>query len=46
MLTCPFIQTITVGFGITPNQPATGCDWVADFTAGSELTPTPGTTWA
>ncbi len=34
---CPFIQTLTVGFGFTPNQPITGCDRVADFTAGSEL---------
>ena len=34
---CPFIQTVTVGFGITPNQPINGFDRVADFTAGSEL---------
>ena len=34
---CPFIQTLTVGFGVTPNQPINGSDRVADFTAGSEL---------
>ena len=33
----PFIQTLTVGYGFTPYQPITGCDRVADFTAGSEL---------
>jgi hypothetical protein len=34
---CPFIQTVTVGSGISPNQPINGFDRVADFTAGSEL---------
>ena len=37
MKLCPFIQTLTVGFGISPNQPINGFDRVADFTAGSEL---------
>ena len=32
-----FIQTLTVGDGISPSQPATGSRRVADFTAGSEL---------
>ena len=34
---CPFIQTLTVGLGISPSQPTTGCGRVADFTAGSDL---------
>ena len=33
----PFIQTFTVGTGISPIQPINGFDRVADFTAGSEL---------
>ena len=37
MKLCPFIQTVTVGSGISPNQPINGFDRVADFTAGSEL---------
>ena len=32
------IQTLTVGFGIAPNQPQ---KWVADYTAGRELHPAP-----
>jgi hypothetical protein len=34
---CSFIQTLTVGLGITPSQPTTGGGRVADFTAGSDL---------
>ena len=32
------IQTLTVGFGISPNQPLAR---VADYTAGGELRPAP-----
>ncbi len=32
------IQTVTVGFGISPNQPHT---WVTDYTVGRELHPAP-----
>ena len=33
------IQTVTVGFGIGPNQPWNNVPWVAGYTAGREFHP-------
>ena len=33
------IQTVTVGFGIQPNQPWNDIPWVAGYTAGREFHP-------
>ncbi len=35
------IRTLTVGPGVTPGQPVTGCDRVADFHRRLGITPTP-----
>ena len=39
-----FIQTLTVGLGISPNQPIDGFNRVVDFNHRFGITPTPGTT--
>ena len=38
-----FIQTLTVGSGVSPDQPIAGCNRVADFNRRFGITPTPGT---
>ena len=41
LLRVPLIRTLTVGSGISPNPPVTGCERVADFNCRFGITPTP-----
>jgi len=39
--TSSLIRTLTVGLGVSPSPPLTGCKRVADFNCRFGITPTP-----